>query len=295
MYNLWRALNNKPVTHKYVTIAGEVKNPRTFYAPIGSYIYGLIKRCGGETVEDPAYLIGGPMMGYLGSENDVVTKTTNAVIVLPKDHPVVLRKQVRVEVDVKRAMAACSQCHYCTDMCPRHMLGHPIDPAEVMRVISNSDSHSVKPYCDASYCSSCGVCEAYACHQGLSPRAVIQEIKKEMREKGFRPPEIKEAPVPVKNFELRRTPLKRLRIRLGLEKYNHLAPIYLDPMNAKEVVINLTQHIGAPTIPVVKVGDKVKENDLIASAAEGKLSVNIHASIDGEVTEVTNKYIKIRS
>ncbi len=295
MYNLYRALQGKPVTHKYVTITGEVKEPRTFYAPIGSLIYGLVKRCGGVTVDNPAYLIGGPMMGRLGSDHDLVSKTTNAIIVLPKDHPVVLRKQVRPEIDVRRAMAACSQCHYCTDMCPRHMLGHPIDPAEVMRVVSNGDTHTVKPYCDAAFCSQCGVCEAYACHQGLSPRAVIAEIKKEMRANGFKVPEINSQPVPIPNQELRRTPLTRLRTRLKLDKYNHPSPIYLEPINAKEVDILLSQHIGVPASAIVKVGDKVKENDLIACAAEGKLSVNIHASIDGEVVEVTDKLIRIRS
>ena len=54
----------------------------------------------------------------------------------------------------------------------------------------------------------------------------------------------------------------------------------------------MSQHIGAPAKPVVKVGDIVKTCDLIGAAAEG-LSVNIHASIDGKVTEVTDKYVCI--
>ncbi len=294
VYNVYRAMNGKPVTHKYVTIAGEIKEPRTFYAPIGSKIYGLVKRAGGSTIEDPEFLIGGPMMGYLGKDTDVVTKTTNAIILLPKDHPVVLRKRTRVTIDMKRAMAACCQCSYCTDLCPRHLLGHPIDPAAFMRVVSNQDSHNVKPYLDAWFCSGCGVCEMYACHQGLSPRALLQSAKNVFRANGMKAPEIKEEPVAVKDRELKRVPLPRLRNRLSLEEYNHPAPIYLDPMNAKEVVIKLNQHIGVPSIPVVKVNDYVKENDLIAKAAEGKLSIDLHASIDGTVVEVTDRHITIR-
>ena len=147
------AMNGKPVTHKYVTITGEVNDPRTFYAPIGSKIYGLIKRCGGSTIEDPAILIGGPMMGFIGNDQDVVTKTTNAVILLPKNHPVILRKRTKVGIDLKRAMAACCQCNYCTDMCPRHLLGHPINPAEFMRVVSNNDHTNTKAYMNIKYCS----------------------------------------------------------------------------------------------------------------------------------------------
>ena len=58
-----------------------------------------------------------------------------------------------------------------------------------------------------------------------------------------------------------------------------------------QVSLPLSQHIGAPAKPLVKEGDAVKKGDVIAKAGEG-LSVNIHASIDAIVKEVTNKYIR---
>jgi Na+-translocating ferredoxin:NAD+ oxidoreductase RnfC subunit len=61
----------------------------------------------------------------------------------------------------------------------------------------------------------------------------------------------------------------------------------------KEVKINLSQHIGAPAKACVAVGDKVVTGDVIGAAADG-LSVNIHASIDGEVKDVTKDYIIIK-
>ena len=48
------------------------------------------------------------------------------------------------------------------------------------------------------------------------------------------------------------------------------------------LVIPMSQHIGAPSVPTVKVGDEVKEGDLIASAGAG-LSVPQYASISGKV------------
>jgi len=294
VYNVYKALNGKPVTHKYVTITGEVNDPRTFYAPIGSKIYGLVKRCGGSAIENPAFLIGGPMMGYLGSDQDVVTKTTNAVIVLPQDHPVVLRKRTRVTIDLKRAMASCCNCNYCTDLCPRHLLGHPIDPAKFMRTISNQDTKNVTPYLDAKYCSQCGVCEAYACQQGLSPRALLGAVRNRFRIAGVTYPEYEGTAVPCIDRELRRVPLNRLVNRLDLVKYNHSAPIYVDPINAKEVVIKLSQHIGVPAKAIVKVNDLVNEGDIIACAPEASMSVNIHASITGTVIEVNDNHITIR-
>ena len=294
VYNVYRALHGHPVTHKFVTITGEVNQPETFYAPIGSKIYGLVKRSGGQKIEDPAFLIGGPMMGFIGTDQDVVTKTTNAVIVLPKDHPVILRKKTKAHVDLKRAMAACSQCSYCTDMCPRHLLGHPINPAEFMRVASNQDSHNITPYLNARYCSSCGVCEAYACHQGLSPRILLGVMKNRLRASGIKYPDYDGPVTPSADMGLKRVPLKRLVARLDLERYTNPAPIYEEPINAREVDIKLSQHIGAPAKPVVKVNDLVEEGDLIAKADETSLSVNIHASIKGTVTAITDTYIRIR-
>ena len=294
IYNVYRALHGHPVTHKFVTITGEVNQPETFYAPIGSKIFGLVKRSGGLKIDNPAYLIGGPMMGVLGNDQDVVTKTTNAVIVLPKNHPVILRKMTKASIDLKRAMAACSQCNYCTDMCPRHLLGHPIDPAEFMRVASNQDSHNVTPYLNARYCSSCGVCEAYACHQGLSPRILLGVIKNRFKASGVKYPDFEGETTPANDMNLKRVPLKRLVARLGLEPYTNPAPIYEEPINAKEVDIKLLQHIGAPAIPAVKVNDSVEIGDLIAIADDKSMSVNIHASIKGTVTEITSTYIRIR-
>jgi electron transport complex protein RnfC len=51
----------------------------------------------------------------------------------------------------------------------------------------------------------------------------------------------------------------------------------------KKVKIPLFQHIGKPAIAVVKVGDEVKEGDLIGKR-DGDLSANVHASIPGKIT-----------
>ena len=59
-----------------------------------------------------------------------------------------------------------------------------------------------------------------------------------------------------------------------------------------KVKILLSQHIGAPAKAIVKKGDAVKVGQLIAEANEG-LSVNIHASIDGIVTKVSDSFIII--
>lgn len=53
----------------------------------------------------------------------------------------------------------------------------------------------------------------------------------------------------------------------------------------KTVAILLSQHIGAPAVPLVKAGDFVKTGQLIARA-EGFVSANIHASVTGNVKKI---------
>ena len=52
-----------------------------------------------------------------------------------------------------------------------------------------------------------------------------------------------------------------------------------------EVVLPMSQHIGAPATPIVKVGDEVKVGQLIAKP-EGYVSAAIHAPISGKVTKI---------
>jgi Na+-translocating ferredoxin:NAD+ oxidoreductase RnfC subunit len=292
VYNIYRAMEGKPVTKKYVTVAGEVKNPMTVAIPLGTKISELIKMAGGETREDVEYISGGPMMGNIIDKNQVVTKTTNAIIVLPADHNVILNKNRNAKINLRRAMSVCCQCRSCTELCSRHVIGYPVEPHMVMRVLSNGGKGDAKAIEGAMFCSSCGLCETYSCPQDLSPKAMIAEIKRVARENGIKPPEgIK--PAVVKDADLKKVSVERLTIRLGLKKYDVPAPIIHEGFAPKSVKLLLSQHLGAPAVPVVKEGDEVKRGDVIAKAIEGALGVNIHASIDGKVTAVTDKYVKI--
>jgi len=57
--------------------------------------------------------------------------------------------------------------------------------------------------------------------------------------------------------------------------------------------ILLKQHIGAPDVPVVKVGDKVRRGTLLASPE--KLGANIFSSVDGVVKEITDAAIVVEA
>lgn len=296
IYNVYNMMHNgAPVTRKYITITGAVKNPATFLVPLGMTYGELIAMAGGATIPDYRLVGGGPMTGPVVKESDLVTKTSNAIIVLPPEHNVIQKKTASVKVDMHRAMAACCQCRMCSDLCSRHLLGHPIEPHLFMRGVASGLATDTKAFLGTMYCSQCGLCEMFACGQSLAPKTLIGEYKNGLRAKGVKPdPNVHMDPVnPVRSGRM--VPVERLTARLGLTAYD--APALLSDIVPKpaSVTVKLSQSIGVPAAACVKIGDKVAEGDVIGTAAEGKLSLPVHASIAGTVTEVTDKYVTIRA
>jgi len=293
--NIYNAVKlNKNVTHKYVTVAGEVKNPQTLYVPLGTSFSSLIELCGGKTITDTALIQGGPMTGRNALESDTVTKTTNAILVMPKEHYLISKRNQKITISVKRAMSACCQCKTCTEMCPRNLLNHPINPADFMKSITslNADTSTLL---NTHYCSQCGICEMYACPQSLSPATLIGIYKSELRKNGIKPQKL---PAPSEVREERRyrqVPMQRLIQRLDVLKYDVPAPISDKEIRPTKVKISLSQSIGAASVPKVKIGDKVSVGDMIAAPKNDALSIALHSSIDGTITDITEKYIVISS
>ena len=234
-------------------------------------------------------------MGNLTSVSEPVTKTTNSVFVLPSDHYLIRRFKSDYRVETARAAASCCQCKMCTDLCPRYNLGHPIEPHKIMLAAACNNFKDVSAFLNTFYCSSCGVCEMFACPQGLSPRKLIQEIKTGLKNAGITPPLGVEAGKVSPIREYRKVPLDRLVSRLAVKKYQANAPLDNQLIDGFKVVnIPTRQHIGAPSNVVVKFGDRVEKGQVIAEASKG-LSVNIHASISGVVIEADSSHVVIKA
>ncbi len=293
VYNIYRALKGQPVTKKYITITGAVERPCTRIVPLGMSVDEAVRLAGGVTVEHPVYLLGGPMTGPIAGVHDTITKTSNAILVLPEHHPVVLKKRGNSQIQLKRAMASCCQCQMCTDLCPRNLLGHPIEPHAFMRSASSGTTQDLAPFLNTMFCVSCGLCEMYSCMQGLSPRSLIQEYKAGLRSRGVPVPKNPAASFVKQELAYRKVPLKRLQSRLGLDRYQHPAPLDETEVVVKKVRVRLSQHIGAPAGAVVQAGDEVRAGQLIGQAKEGALSLPVHASISGRVQDVNSQAVTI--
>ena len=287
------ALEDKPFTHKYLTMTGEVGEPTILHVPLGTSFKDCLKLAGGANIEDYFVISGGPMMGKpLTKEQalkSVVTKTTSGFIILPADSRLPSVHLTPVEHTINRAKSACIQCSYCTELCPRHMLGHPIQPHKIMRKLASGYIEAVadsEEAINALLCCECGVCELFACPMQLQPRKVNSLVKKELAKRGVRYPKADKEYTANANREYRKIPTKRAANRAGAGKYYDYEIKNCKSFEPKTVKIPVSQHIGAPAQAVVKKGDSVKCGDLIAVCAEGKLGANIHASISGTVSAV---------
>jgi len=285
LINIADAVEGRPVTYRYLTISGAVKRPKSVKVPVGMSVGEVIKLAEPK-IEDFSVLDGGPMMGKLIEDLDSpVMKTTTGLIVLPKDHQVIMNKTLEMRKILRRTML-CMQCTDCTELCPRYLIGHSLKPHKIMRHVGYEMRKELNDITAAFLCSECGLCNLYACPFGLSPLRVNQEIKKELTEAKVKNPH-KEAPEEAHPMiEYRRVPTERIISRIGVEEYNVDAPLEKREYRTNLARISLSQHVGARSVPVVKLNDKVKVGDLIADIPRGTLGARIHASIEGKITDI---------
>jgi len=292
VYNVYNAVfEDKPITEKFITIAGDVKRPVTVKVPIGIKVSSILEKLEIE-YEGKVLIDGGPAMGKIISKDDVITKTSGGILIFEKSHPAVRKKILSIEQILRKARSCCIQCRYCTDQCPRYLLGHDLEPHKIMISLAfNLDDRFLK---NALICSECGVCEIYSCPQGLSPRRVNQHLKSVFAKKGIKYSTDKKEFFARENRELRRIPTSRLKVKLGIEKYDKHPEFIDEKLKAGEVKILTKQHIGAKAVPIIQEGDRVKESDIVAKVDDNVLGANIHASITGIAVKVTEDFIVIK-
>ncbi len=288
LFNIARAVDeDRPVTERYLTVAGEVAQPAVMKVPIGISVGEVIALAGGVTAEPFHVVLGGPMMGQVTVDASTpVTKTTSGIIVLPAGHPVISGKVMDPDRVRHLTRVVCCQCTRCTDLCPRNLLGHPLKPHKIMRQLGAVPAAAREIMADALICSECGVCEKYACPMMISPREVNAQIKRQLLQEGVKRAPSMDTYRPSPFREMRKVPTRRLIERLGVRRYDGHPDFFELPVEPRRVAVPLKQHLGAPATAVVKPGDGVRKGDLIGEIPQGALGARVHASIDGVVESV---------
>lgn len=218
-----------------------------------------------------------------------VTRVSSGLIVVSQESRLAERKSQSERVYKRIGKSACDQCSLCTEMCPRYLLGYPIRPHLVMRSLLTTGEMSETLTHWAQACCECNICTLWACPEDLDPRNVCVVTKRDLRQNNqwLSPEQLQKLTRevhPLKDY--RGVPTQRLIRKLGLHQFKEEAPLSTLKVEPNTVSIPLQQHIGAPPIPIVREGDKLRVGDLLAKADETQLSVPVHASINGTVRAV---------
>ncbi|MFP2308438.1 cobalamin reductase PduS [Citrobacter braakii] len=291
--NIARAVEQQyPVTRRTLTVNGAVARPITLTVPIGMSLREVLALAGGATVDDPGFINGGPMMGGLITSLDTpVSKTTGGLLVLPKSHALIQRRMQDERTVLSVAKTVCEQCRLCTDLCPRHLIGHELSPHLLVRAVNYQQAATPQLLLTALTCSECNVCESVACPVGISPMRINRMLKRELRALNHR----YEGPLNPEDemAKYRLIPVKRLITKLGLSDWYHDAPLTETDFPTDKTTLLLRQHIGASAIPCVQQGEHVVRGQCVADVPSGVLGAPVHASIDGIVSEITEQSITV--
>ena len=291
LYNTAQMVKHgETLTEKYVTIAGNIPEAIVVKVPIGIEVSALFAQNSITIPDGHVVLDGGPSMGkVIDPENAVVMKTTKGLLILPEGIEAVMTKFIDGDKSIARAETACCQCTRCTDMCPRALLGYPLEPHKMVRTAKSAVTIMPEMVLSATLCCGCGICESLACSQGISPKAVINEYKALLAKNKMRYVAKEDVEV-AEEREYRMVPSERWASTLGVAKYDKVAKFVGRQAGYEKAEIYFRQHIGAPSVPCVENGAIVQKGDKIAEAAEG-LSLPQYASIDGRVTVYNDKIV----
>ncbi|TQV81131.1 NADH dehydrogenase subunit [Exilibacterium tricleocarpae] len=294
LVNVQRAARGEPVTHTMVTVHGEVERPFTAWLPIGMPFAEALALAGAVTCAAPVIMDGGPMMGDIVEDfSTSITATTSGLLVVPREAHVVKIKSESEPQFTRIGKAACDQCTLCTEMCPRYLLGYPIQPHLVMRSLLTTGPTSETLSVHAQACCECNVCTLWACPEQLNPRDVCVATKRNLKEAGLwqSAAQLQAQTRPLHSMrEYRGVPTARLVRRLGLESYARKpAPWLAYGGVPARVAITLQARFGTAPVATVKPGDRVSRGDVIAAAPASGLGVPVHASVSGKVTAVAER------
>ncbi len=296
LFNVAQAWKGTPVTDTWVTIGGDVAEPLTIRLPVGTPIRTAILLASADcSPMTHLCLDGGPMTGHPVEDwDEPITKTTKGLILIPRTHYLGLRYLNIAREVTKNAVSICCACLQCTEICPRYLLGHSIEPKRLMVAEAEGMEHGAPIFRMAHSCCECGLCDLWACFMNLSPRWLNAKLKREFQQAGepATPLKTQRAVHPLR--DARKIPTARLKSKLQIKEFDRPARfVEAAEIEIRQVRIPLRQHIGVSATPCVKRGDRVKKGDLLAAPRNGELGARIHSSISGRIAAVTPQSILV--
>jgi electron transport complex protein RnfC len=147
---IYRAVRHgEPLVSRYITVTGDVAQPRNFEVLFGTPIRDLLAQAGGVNGSLRRLLIGGPMMGFaMHSDAVPVIKTTNCLLVDAQN--------TKSDLTQRQYAMPCIRCGKCAEVCPVHLQPHQLYWHAKAQDIDELQAYSLFD------CIECGCCD-YVC------------------------------------------------------------------------------------------------------------------------------------
>ena len=146
---VYRAIHHgEPLISRYVTVTGDIHQPKNLEVLFGTPINELVDQCGGVKGTVRRLIVGGPMMGFAMHQlNLPVVKTTNCVLIDAEESEVFKTRNFTMP---------CIRCGSCADACPAGLM-----PQQLYWYSKSQEFDKAQDY-NLYDCIECGCCD-YVC------------------------------------------------------------------------------------------------------------------------------------
>lgn len=150
----------EPLISRYVTVTGEVRDPRNLQVLLGTPVIHCARQCGYEEKSGEIIILGGPMMGMQVNNMQMpVIKTTNCVLV--------------TSVYNREPEMPCIRCGQCMEVCPAELL-----PQQLYWYARAKDHDRLREF-HLFDCIECGCC-SYVCPSNIPLVRYYRKAKRQI-------------------------------------------------------------------------------------------------------------------
>jgi electron transport complex protein RnfC len=133
----------EPIVSRYVTITGDVEEPRNLQVLLGTPVKDCVEKCGCANFDEVDVILGGPMMGMHVTHPDIpIIKTSNCILINEKQ--------------THQPEMPCIRCGKCVFVCPVKLM-----PQQLYWFAKANDFDATQRW-NLFDCIECGLC-SYVC------------------------------------------------------------------------------------------------------------------------------------
>ena len=267
-------INDTPLIKRVVTVSGQaLEKPQNTWALIGTPVGFLTQNCGYKNKQHKHLIMGGPMMGFSLSNDQIpVIKSTNCILAPSEE-------EIASPYSTGTKEVECIRCGQCADVCPAQLL-----PQELQWSAKAKDQQQLTNL-NLFDCIECGAC-AYVCPSQIPLVHYYRVSKAEIRQQKLLDIKAEKAKV---RFEARKKRLEREKIARA-EKHKKAAEARKARMNSGTSEAKTEKSAVAAALARVKAKKAQSSTNNNASPQE-----SVNEQVNDQKSQVANAIARAKA